>query len=424
MSRRNVVKPSPQIKLFLDPDLLTNGFDIDHLLAELKLELHARATSAGAILLLNIIEAEVRQLVGNRYERTGEHYYWGSQPGCIHVGGQKVRIARPRVRTGRGKGKEVIPSSYQRFQENNDRTNRVFAEAMASVSCRQYPEAIEKLCAGYGISKSVVSRELVRATTKELDALCQRSLEDFDLAILIIDGIEMDESVFVCALGVDGKGKKRFLGFLEGATENTEVCKQLLENLRERGLKLDQPLLAVLDGAKALTKAVRHVCGGTVAIQRCQEHKIRNVKSHLPKQHQQRIIGKIRAAYRTKDYGEAKAALQSVVRELDRINETAARSLEEGIEQTLTVHRLGLPDILRRSFASTNTIESAYSRSRWVMRNVKRWTTNNQKHRWLATALLRAEKSFRRIKGYEAMAYLKVGLASYIAEQQNKQKAA
>ena len=412
------------LPLFLDPALLRNGFEIEALLNEMQIEMNAIAVSAGTILLQQLLEAEVAHMVGKRYSREGDLYTWGKQKGYLYVGGQKVGIERPRVRTGGKQSKEIIPSTYAKFQDRSERAIRVFREVLASVSCRKYPEAIEKMRAGYGVSKSVVSRELVAATAAQLDALCGRSLEDFDLAVLMIDGIDLTGTMFLAALGVDYLSNKRVLGFLDGATENSTVCIRMLEDLCERGLRLDHPFLAVLDGSKALAKAVRAVGGEHVVIQRCQVHKIRNVLSHLPNTYHVHFERKIRAAYGMTEYVDAKRALEAIVRELERLNVSAARSLEEGLEETLTVHRLCLPESLRKSFSSTNIIESAYSRSRHLMRNVKRWKSTMQKSRWIATALLHTEKSFRRIKGYYDMPVLKASLAAYQLQKTDSKLAA
>ena len=184
------------------------------------------------------------------------------------------------------------------------------------------------------------------------------------------------------------------------------MCIALLDNLRDRGLPMNRPVLAILDGAKGLSTAVRRSFGKWAHIQRCQEHKIRNVKSHLPKKYHEQIDHKLRAAYGMKRYDDAHDALKSLVRELEHLNDSAAHSLGEGLEETLTIHSLGLPEVLRRSFATTNILESGYSRSRSTMHNVKRWRNSQHKARWIATALLEAERSFRRIKGYRSMSVL------------------
>lgn len=416
-NKNKVRRQQEQSKLFLDPRLLEQGFSIDHLIRELRLEVQAMGVSAGTVLMKALIEAEVKSLVGERYSRHGEHYPWGSQKGYVIAGGQKVPMVRNRVRTREG---EVELQSYRRFQQDDDRTQAVFARMLASVSCRDYPKAIETMQEGYGISKSVIGREMIQATSHQLDELCHRDLSDIDLVVLVIDGIELDGSVLIAALGVDRQGVKHFLGIIEGATENADVCVALLENLKERRLVMDQPVLAVLDGSKALLSAVKRFFGRLVAIQRCQEHKIRNVKSYLPKKYHQHIERKLRAAYGMTGYDDAREALLSIVRELERMNHDAAASLREGLEETLTIHQLGLPAILRRSFASTNMLESAFSRSRHVMRNVTRWRDSRQKARWVATAMLHAERSFRRIKGYRLMLMLISALDAFTKQEQQK----
>ena len=240
MHKKKVRKENDQVKLFLDPSLLSKGFDVEHLIQELQLEVQALGVSAGTLLVQKIIEADVSQLVGKRYERDDQkHYVWGKQDGFSMLGGQKVHIEHTRVRRGRrGKGSEVVPESYERFQEDTDRTRRVFANLLASVSCRQYQKAIETVQEGYGISKSVVNREMIVATSEQLTKLCERRLDKVDLLVLVIDGIEVDGTVFISALGVDRQGVKHLLGFVEGATENSDACVELLEDLKDRGLKM------------------------------------------------------------------------------------------------------------------------------------------------------------------------------------------
>jgi putative transposase len=411
MSKHNVMKSPSQFKLFLDLSALPQGLEIETLIAELQLELGRLASHTGTILVQMLMEAEVARLVGKRYSRDGERYRWGSQPGFVELGGQKVHVQRPRVRERLSSGTREVPlKSYLKFQQSGDRAIRAFEAFLAQVSTRDYPAAIESMRAGYGISKSVVSREVVAATTAELDRFRSRSLVDFDLCVLLIDGIELDETVFIAALGVDREGRKRFLGFLEGATENSVVCKAMLEDLISRGLRLDQPFLAVLDGAKALSKAVRDISGDCAIIQRCQEHKRRNVLSYLPPHLQDHFNRKLRAAYGLASYDDARRALLAIIRELERISEAAARSLQEGLEETLTVQRLQLSAALRTHFRTTNSIESAYARTRKIMKNVKRWSSSRQKNRWIATALLKAEKGFRRLSGHADMPNLTAAL--------------
>ncbi|MDI6891908.1 MAG: transposase [Actinomycetota bacterium] len=260
------------------------------------------------------------------------------------------------------------------------------------------------------MSKSSVGRHFIKATAKQLKALLERRLDTLDLIAILIDGIEFKEYLLVVALGVDEEGRKHVLGLWQGATENTEVVTALLEDLVERGLSPKKNYLFVLDGAKALRKAVKKVFGEDTEIQRCQLHKRRNVKSYLPPEHQEIVDRRLRAAYSMGDYHEAKKSLQLTVSYLKRLNPSAARSLEEGLEETLTLHCLGVPDLLRKSLSSTNLIESPFSTSKDISRRVKRWRNGEQVQRWAAASLLEVEKRFRRINGYRYLSVLATAL--------------
>lgn len=258
---------------------------------------------------------------------------------------------------------------------------------------------------GYGTSRSAVSRQMIDATAARLKELCECDLSAFDVRVLLIDGVKVGKALQATVLGIDGEGEKKILGFREGATENSTVVCDLLADLVSRGLKNDpeRALLVVIDGSKALYKAVRQTFGTRVSIQRCQIHKLRNVLDYLPDELRQEYSRKISAAYAMRSHADAERALRSVVRELYKINVSAANSLEEGLEETLTVHRLDVPQTLRRSLRSTNMIESAFSQSRHLMKNVRRWRSSQHSQRWTATVLLEAEKKFRRIRGYKHM---------------------
>ena len=265
----------------------------------------------------------------------------------------------------------------------------------------------ESVLDGYGIEKSSVSRQFVEASSNQLRVLCERRLEDLNLVVLMIDGIHFGGQVLVVALGIAEGGEKHVLGVWQGATENTTVVKGLLEDLVDRGLDLQRRYLVVIDGSKALRAGVERVFGEQVEVQRCQLHKRRNVKEYLPENCQKDYDRRMRNAYAMNNYAEAKEALQKIFRQLERINPSAARSLEEGLEETLTVHRLGVGAVLRRKLATTNPIESCLSTVQRVARNVKRWREGSQPLRWTATGLLEAEKKFRRIKGYQEILLLK-----------------
>jgi transposase-like protein len=248
-----------------------------------------------------------------------------------------------------------------------------------------------------------VSRHFVRATARQLQQLCERRLENLKLVALLIDGIEFAGRTLIVALGVDENGRKHGLGLWQGATENATVAKALLEDLVERGLDMERRYLVVMDGSKALRAAVERVLGERAEVQRCQIHKRRNVKEHLPEPCRAQYDRQIRVAYAMSGYAEAKQALERIWRQLSDVNPSAARSLEEGMEETLTLHRLGLSPLLRRSLSTTNVIESCLSTVRHVARNVKRWQGGDHVARWAAAGLLEAEKKFRRVKGYREL---------------------
>ena len=270
---------------------------------------------------------------------------------------------------------------------------------------------------GFGVAKSSVSREFVRASAAEVKALAERRFNGQRFAVVMIDGVEYAGETMVVAMGITEDGTKRILGLRQGATENAVVCTALLEDLQERGLDTTQPTLLVLDGSKALHAAVRRVWGQNAVIQRCQVHKKRNVKAHVPEKHWPELDRRLSTAYQESDYEAAKRSLEGTAKWLSRINPDAAASLREGLEETLTVVRLGVPAALRRTLATTNPIESALSVTRRVTARVTRWREGDMRQRWCAAGLLRAESKFRRIKGQLAMPTFLKALESLVRGQ-------
>ena len=373
---------------------------------ELQAQVEQLTGQAGLQIIGTILQEEVARRVGppHRPDPASNCVRWGGQPGYVVFGGQRVSIPRPRVRSR--EGEEVALDSYARLQHDGRRQRAVREGIVAGLTTRNYHRAVESVLDGYGIEKSSVSREFVEASAAQLQELCERKLGELDLVALLIDGIEIGKQVLVVALGIESSGKKHVLGLWQGATENTTVVKSLLEDLVARGLKQDRRYLFVIDGAKALRAAIEKVFGERAEVQRCQIHKRRNVKDHLPEHCQKEYDRRIRNAYAMTNYAEAKAELEKVVRQLERINPSAAHSLEEGLEETLTLHRLGVGELLRRTLSSTNPIESCLSTVERVARNVKRWRAGDQSLRWTATGLLEAEKKFNRIKGYREIGVL------------------
>lgn len=390
--------------------------------AEMQAEVERLTGEAGMQILRAILEEEVTRRVGppHRPDATTRCVRWGRQPGYVVFGGQKIALERPRVRTR--EGEEVALESYGHLQQDGRMQRAVRERMVAGLSTRNYRRAVESVLEGYGIEKSSVSRQFVAASAEQLRVLCERRLEERHLVALLIDGIHFGGQVLVVALGVDESGVKHILGLWQGATENTTVVKTLLEDLVSRGLNTKRRYLVVIDGAKALRAGVERVFGQQAEVQRCQIHKRRNVKDHLPENCQEDYDRRIRNAYAMTNYADAKEALGKIVRQLEGINPSAARSLEEGLEETLAVHRLGVGELLRRSLSTTNAIESCLSTVQRVARNVKRWQKGTQSLRWTATGLLEAEKRFNRIKGYREIGILHRRLNPSLIQQEEVTK--
>jgi putative transposase len=361
---------------------------------------------AGLQLMDLMMQEEVRELVGERSQRQAERTAsrWGNERGYCVVMGQKVPIQRPRVRTT--DDKEVRLGSYEMFHRGEPLTETVWEKLMLGLSTRKYDQAIRQFTEAYGLEKSAISEHFIEASRKKLKAMMERRLDKMRLCALLIDATPFAGQQMVAALGIDEYGRKMILGIRQGATENATVVGELLTELVERGFDFTEPRLYILDGAKALSAAVKKHAGESAAIQRCQVHKRRNVLDHLTDEQKPDVAKKLNAAYALEDYAAAKQALNAVHRELMDLNPSAARSLGEGMEETLTVHRLHLPMQLRKTMASTNVIESAFSIVEQVCKNVKRWHGGDQRERWVGSGLMVAEKQFRRITGYKLIPVL------------------
>ena len=333
---------------------------------------------AGLQLISLMMEEEVRELVGERSQPNPERKAsrWGTERGYCVVMGQKVPIQRPRVRTI--EDREVRLGSYELFHRGEPLTETVWEKLMLGLSTRHYGRAVREFTEAYGLEKSAVSEHFIEASRRKLKELMERRLEKMQFCALLIDATPFEGQQMVAAMGIGQDGRKTILGLRQGATENATVVGELLGDLVERGLDFTRPRLYVLDGGKALPAAVKSHAGDAALIQRCQVHKRRNVLDHLTEEDKPLVAAKLNAAYAMEDYNAAKLALKKLHRELMDVNPSAARSLEEGMEETLTVHRLQLPMQLRQTLASTNVIESAFSVVERVCANVKRWHSGGQ----------------------------------------------
>jgi putative transposase len=354
---------------------------------------------------------EVEALAGPRYTRGDarpEVVRWGAQRGSIFLADQQLPISVPRVRD-RAAQCEVPLATYLALQTPRAQDAGLFRKVLGGLSCREYEAAAEAVPEAFGLAKSSVSRRFIRASARELRRLQERRLDDAAWVVLVLDGKTFAGDQLVIALGVTASGEKRILGLVQTASENKRVIASFLRELGERGFPLDQPLLAVLDGAKGLRAAVREVLGD-IPVQRCQWHKRENVVSYLAKQDQPKWRRKIEAAYAHPLYADAKRALDRLGHELRLLNDSAAVSLAEGLEETLTLHRLNVFVELGVSFRTTNLIESVMARLEAKTRRVTRWKTSDQKLRWCASALWTTERQFRRVKNHRHLRLLTLAL--------------
>jgi putative transposase len=375
--------------------------DAEEVLAMLQDSLTEYATEIGLKVAGLLLEDEVNQRCGLRYERVPERTAtrYGHQRGVVVIAGQKLPIRRPRIRYTQRCGEAEL-ETYGRLQSPEAMPQSVLKRLVRGVSCRDYEGVVDLAREGFGVKKSSVSRSFVRASAGEVRQVAERRFDGVRFPVIYIDGVQYAGQTMICALGITEDGTKHLLGLRQGATENAAVCTALLEDLCGRGLDTSAPTLLVLDGAKALAAAVKRVWGANGLIQRCEVHKKRNVQEHLPQKHWPELSRQLHAAYHETDYDQALKRLKTTARWLQRLNPDAAASLREGMEETLTVVRLGVPELLRRTLATTNPIESAFSVAENVTRRVKCWREGDMRQRWCTAGLLRAESKFRRVKGY------------------------
>jgi transposase-like protein len=372
----------------------------------------ALSVGVGLGVVHELMEEELVEVVGpkGRHDPERMAVRHGHEEGELALGGRRVPVRRPRARAADGSD-EVDLSVYRHFA-GRDHLERVVLERMlAGVSTRRYRgtnepmggevEAVER-----SISKSAVSRTFIERTRETLADLMSRRLDDVRLAVLMLDGIDLKERTHVVALGITTEGVKVPLGLWAGSTENATVATALLSDLVERGLDPEQGILFVIDGAKALRKAIRAVFGERAPVQRCVRHKERNVLEHLPERDRPHLRRRLRSAWALEDPERARERLSGLAIELERHHPGAASSLREGLAETLTLQRLGIAGQLKRTLESTNPIESMIEIVRRTQRNVKRWSSGEMALRWTAAGMFEAERQFRRVIGYKQLAAL------------------
>ena len=415
-----------EVKLNTDAGL-TSVMDLEEALSELdvRVALIQALIPLGLEAVKEVLQGEVNGLSGQKNSRKGRktpNRRWGTQPGSVYLSDQKVPISVPRVRDVEA-NVEVPLEVYRRLQRPKAMDEGLLLRVVNGIATRSYASCAEAVPEAFGLSSSTVSRRFIKASAAKLRQFQERPLSGYDLVALFMDGKTFADQEMIIALGVTIQGHKIPLGFVQAASENERVCRQFVDSLIHRGLVYQQGLLCLIDGSKGLYSALTKALSGYVAIQRCQWHKRENVIAYLPKTQQSEVKKALQSAYDMDTYKEAKAALYALKPSLTLMNASALNSLEEGLEETLTLHRLGLMPQLKQSFRTTNCIESVNAMIAQRTRNVKRWNNSDQRYRWLATALLDIQPRLRRIKGFRFLPTLRLALRNHLALDHDTQNA-
>lgn len=374
---------------------------------------------AGRAVIEAILELSAQSVAGDKHpgKKGSEIRWYGSQGGVVSLSDREVRVSRPRLRRkGQGSGEEVSIPAYEAMRNSERLSHRMWEILMLGMSTRRYKEVLPKMADAVGVSKSEVSRHFIEASAKVLEELMERRLEDWDICIVYLDGIVFGDYHAVAAIGVDTVGCKYVLGLREGASENKVVAKGLLEDLVERGLDPERRRLFVIDGSKALRRAIDAVFGSGNLVQRCRKHKERNVLGYLPEEMKEQVRSTLRTAWQM-SAAKGKARLEKLARWLEQEYPSAAASIREGLDEIFTINELDLPASLRRCLGSTNIIESSFSGTRNRTRRVTNWRDGTMVLRWAASALVSTEKNFRRILGYQSLPILIAKLAEHVNGQ-------
>ena len=384
--------------------------DYGELEVDSKVEMIRALVPLGLMHVQELLDDEVRALAGERYARKAETVKGsrhGTNPGTVKLAGQRVPIRVPRVRGTKG---EIALRSYEALSEDGDVDELLLRRVLYGISCRNYESAAESVPGAIGLSSSSVSRGFVEASAAKLREMQERDLSDEDVVAMVLDGKTFADATMVVALGITLSGDKRFLGFVETDTENERVLRPFLRSLVERGLDISQGLLVVIDGSKGLRAAATKAFRNRVVVVRCQWHKRENVVSYLSKSEQAPWRKRLQRAYDRPEYKEALEAFEQIHGELEERNQSAAKSLKEGFEETLTLHRLGVFGVLGRSLKTTNCIESVNALIEERCAKVDHWKNSSQRQRWLASALADIEPRLRKIMGYRHLPKLREAL--------------
>lgn len=364
----------------------------------------------GLMAVEEVLQSEVTHIAGDRYSRSQPQFKrWGHNTGSVYLGDQKVSVTVPRVRDV-AQGQEVVLSSYRGLQNPGIIDDLVFKRVINGVSAKKYEKAVMEVPETFGIKKNSVSRKFIRASARKLKECLERDLSEQDIIAIFIDGKYFAENEIIIALGITIEGEKIVLGFIESSTENHHVCKDFLNGLIGRGLNVENEILFIIDGAKGMYKGIKDVLREKAVIQRCQWHKRENIAKYLDKKLQPQFRRKLQAAYEQPTYEKAKQRLGQIKKELALINGSAVASLEEGLEETLTLHRLGLFKELGESFKTTNCIENIMRQVGIYTDRVDCWKNSDQRQRWVGTALQEIEPNLRKVRGYKNLNQLRLAM--------------
>ena len=400
--------------------LLTQSIDT-------QLEIISHHMEICRIVINSIIDREVCDYTGERYSHNkpnnGKYSRWGFNPGSVKLGDQKVPIDVPRILDKEEK-KNIPLEYYEKLKDLPHQDHQVIASVLRGLSMRDYGAIVDKLQDSFGLSSSSISRSFVEHSKEALEEFESRKLTAEEFVALFMDGKYLASEQMVIALGITITGRKIPLGVIQTTTENSTSIKGLLKDLIERGLKHEDGLLFIIDGSTGLKKAIKETFGEKAIIQRCQWHKRENVVSYLNEKDQQYFRRKLQTAYRESTYKDAKEKLLSVYEELKVLNRSAANSLKEGLEETLTIHRLEMYEYFDRSFTTTNCIENLNSQLTKYLRKIKRWMSSDQRYRWVVLAMLEAENKMRRVQNYNKLNLLKNAIINEVNSKTVKQCAA
>ena len=373
---------------------------------DLKISLLQNHLSICQIMINELLEEEVKQKAGARYSREkpydGRYSRWGFNPGSVRIGDQKLKVEVPRIYDNE-QDKNAALDRYEDLKQLPEPTEQLINGVLLGLSMRDYAKVIDHLGEGFGMSKSSISRSFVDRTEEKLKEFESRSLEHFQMIALFIDGKYLSKEQIIICMGVTLQGEKIPLGFVQAATENSGPIKDMLTNLKERGLSWEEGLLCVIDGSKGIRKAIDESFGEKAIVHRCQWHKQENILKYIPEKDHQAVKRKYQQSVNKESYKEAKESLKELKRDLETINVSAARSLEEGLEDILTLHRLGLNEDFSKSFATTNCIENLNSQIGKYLNKVKTWKNSKERYRWIAAALLEIEIKMRKVNNFREL---------------------